>query len=122
RGRRLGERRQHRRLRQVYLIDTASEEVSARRLDSVNAVPHVDDVEIELEDLLFGQRMLDETRQSELGQFLSQRARRILAHRERIARHLHGDGAESFAGVAGFQVGDKGAEETAPLEATVLVD
>src|SRR4030088_811990 len=122
RGRCLWQPRQHRCLWEAELTDAAAKEVSARRLDSVNAVAHVDDVEVELEDLLLGERVLDETRQSELGELLPQRARWIFANGERVARHLHRDGAESFARAPGANVGHDRAEEPAPVETAVLVE
>src|SRR6186997_1829679 len=64
--------------------------------------------------------MLDEPRQAQLGQLLPERARGISAHRESIARHLHGDGAESLAGAAGFEIGGHCAEESAPVESAML--
>ena len=121
RRRRFRECSEHRCLRQSYPIDALAEQISARRFHSVDAVPHIDDVEVELEDLLLGQRMLDQARQSQLGEFLPQRSGWISPHGERVTRDLHCNRAETFAGVAGFQVGDKGTEEAAPIEPAMLV-
>src|ERR1700704_3109276 len=118
----LGQAGQHRCLWQIQLTDAATEEISARRLHPVDAIAHVDDVEVELEDLLLGERVLDETRQPELGELLPQRARWIFANGERVARHLHRDGAESFARAPGTNVGHDRAEEPAPVETAVLVE
>ena len=121
-GWRFRQRRQHRCLCDVDLIDGAAEEVSARCLDPINAITHVNDVEVELEDLLLGEGVLDEPRESELGELLPQRARRILSDGESVARHLHRDGAESFARAPSANVGDDCAEESAPIETAVLVE
>src|SRR5438445_8563023 len=120
--RRLWQGGKHRRLRQVYPVDALAEQISARRFHSIDAVPHVDDVEVELEDLLLRQRVLDQSRQSQLGEFLSQRSRRVFANGEGVARDLHCNRAETFAGAAGSQVGDERAKEAAPVESAVLVE
>src|SRR3981081_2400505 len=110
-----GQTREHRCLGEVELIDAAAKEIPARRLDSVDAVTHIDDVEVQLEDLLLGQRVLDETRESELGELLPQRAGWIFSNGECIARDLHRDGAESFTRAPGADVGDDCPEEAAPV-------
>src|SRR5258706_2597638 len=122
RRRRLWKRGEHCRLLEIELTDAATEEIATRRLHTVHAVAQVDDVEVELEDLLLRQRRLDQTRQPELGEFLSKRTGRISSDSECIARHLHRDGAEALARAASFQVGDDSARESAPIESTVLVE
>src|SRR6478672_8482242 len=64
--------------------------------------------------------MFNQPGQSELSELLCERARRIFADRESIARHLHRDRAESFTRASGFEVRYERAEESVPVEATVL--
>src|SRR5882757_5498072 len=122
RRRRLWKRGEHCRLLEIELTDAPTEQIATRCLHAVHAVPEIDDVEVELEDLLLRQRRLDQTRQPELGEFLSKRTGRISSDSERVARYLHRNGAEPFFGAARSQVGDESARESAPIESAVLVE
>ena len=94
----------------------------SRLAASVHAVAEIDEVEVELQDLILGELTLDQPGQSQLDELAAHRAAVALVHEERVARHLHGDRAESLAHAAMPQVADGRAEDPTPIEPVVLVE
>jgi len=97
-----GKPREHRRLRHRQLPAGVTEETLSGGLDSVGAVPKVDLVQVELEDLFLGKGSLQANRQDGLADLALQSLR---LREEDIARQLLGDGACSLADVTSHHVG-----------------
>src|SRR5207237_5852805 len=95
-------------------------EVPAGRLDTVHAVAEVDDVHVVLEDLLFGELALEQSRQSELDELASQRAAVVAADEKAVARHLHRDGTEAFTHTHRRDVANDGAADATPIDAVMI--
>ena len=106
------------------MLHAAAEQVAAGGLHAVRAVAQVDRVEVQLEDLLLGERALQEGGDAELDELALQRAVGIrkAAGQVRVARHLHGDGAEALAHAQRRHVAHGGAHHAAPVHALVLVE
>jgi hypothetical protein len=87
--------------------------------EAVSALPEVDLVHVQLEDLLLGQAVLD----LEGEQRLVELAREgLLRREEEVARHLHGDGARSLPPPARYQVRPGRAHHTDIVDPRVLVE
>src|SRR5213079_2930063 len=98
-------------------------EVPARGgLDSVEAVPQIDLVQVQLEDAILRELVFDLARQHELPQLPPDRARGSDLLREHIAGELHGDGARPFARAEGAQVAPERAQHAAKIDPAVLVE
>ena len=118
-ARQAGERR---RLGHAQPLHALPEQIAARRFDTVGAVAEVDDVEIELEDLLLGERVLEPASQLELDELSAQGALVRQVREEGAAHHLHGDGAEPFADVERGEVTPEGATGASPIDPAVMIE
>jgi hypothetical protein len=87
-GRRLEQTREHRRFGQRHLLDRFAEVEFRRRLDAEGAAAHIDPVEVELENLPFGEMVLQPKRQKSLVDFAHDRA---LVGKEQVFGELLGD-------------------------------
>ncbi|MNM96066.1 hypothetical protein D3C81_1085320 [compost metagenome] len=116
--RRLRQAGQHGGLRRRHVLDRLAEVDPRGAGEAVGALPQVDLVHVQLEDLVLGQVRLDLVRQ----QHLVDLARvGLLAREEEVARHLHGDGGGALRQPAA-QVGQPGAQHAHEVHAAVLVE
>src|SRR5690606_34218221 len=86
---------------------------------AVGAVPQVDLVHVELEDLVFGELGFDLEGEQ---QFVELARVGFLGRQVEVARHLHGDGAGALRLRHADQVGQAGAQHAHPVDAAVLVE
>ena len=117
-----GQRREGGALGHGEAVDALAEEVLARGLDAVGAVPEVDHVEVEREDLLLGERALEPVREMDLDQLAAERALLREPRDEGVPHHLHGDRAEALAHVGLAQVPDEGARRAPPVDSAMVVE
>ena len=122
RARTLGQGGQHGTFAHRELVHALSKEIPACCLHPVHAIAQVDEVEVELEDLVLGELALDEPGEAQFDELSAHGAAVALVHEERIARDLHGDGAESLAHPEVPHVAECRPEYAAPVEAIVLVE
>src|SRR6478672_2239704 len=85
-GRRLGKRREHCCLGDRELARAFPEEITTRSFNTEYAVTEINGVEIELEYLIFRERVLHQLCHSHLDQFFWKRAILVLADDEAVAR------------------------------------
>ncbi len=118
--RKLRQRGQHRAFGNGQLIERLAVVELGRRRDAVRAMAEEDLVEVELEDLVLGQRALDAEREEDLGELA-----RVADFRaeEEVARDLLGDRrAAGHVLAAGRDDQPDGAEDAADVDAPVGVE
>ncbi|HRH85495.1 MAG TPA: hypothetical protein PLO41_01495, partial [Rubrivivax sp.] len=118
-GRRLGQAGDHGDLREVQLVQRDAVVDLRRCADAVGPVAEEDLVQVELENLILGQLALNDVGEHH---FLQLALVGLLGRQEKVARHLHGDGAAAlllFMGVGEFQ---HGAQHRQPVDARVLIE
>ncbi len=103
--RRLGERRQHRRLGQGQRVERLGEIGLRRCGDAVGALTEIDLVQIEFENPLLAQALLDAHRQERLTHLARERD---LATEQHVLRDLLGDGRGALGPPPLVQVGEIG--------------
>src|SRR6185503_11826191 len=99
-----------------------TKEVTACGFHSVNAIPHVNRVQIELKDLILGQIFFHQSSNAQLDQLLTQRTIGIFLHHETVLGSLHGDRAESLPNAARCNVFQCGSDKAAPVYSVMLVE
>jgi hypothetical protein len=119
------------RLRQVQASRRNAEDTPARRLDSVRTVTEVDDVQIVLQDLLFGQVVFEFDGVPGLAQLAPQGVRgggpplsraEAWVLLEDVADELHGQGRGALGRTTVPVVGDQGAQRSPDIHAAVLIE
>ena len=118
-GRRFWQAGEHGGLREAQLVERLAEVDLRGGGETVGALPEVDLVDVELEDLVLAQVVLDLEREQRLVELARQR---LLGGEEEIARHLHGDRARALAAAALREVGVGGARDAQIVDAGVLVE
>ena len=86
---------------------------------AVRALAQVDLVDVELEDLIFGQAVLDLEGEQHLVELAGER---FFLGQEEIARDLHGDRARALPRAAGHEIGQRGAQRRRVIHAAMLVE
>ena len=118
-GGRLGQPGEHGGLGEAQLLERFAEVDLRRGGKAVSALPQINLVHVELEDLVLGQAVLD----LEGEEHFVQLARGcFLRGEEKVARHLHRDGAGALAAAAGDEVGVGRAQHSYIIDARVLIE
>ena len=87
--------------------------------ETVGAVPQVDLVHVELEDLVLGELRFDLEGQQ---QFIELARIGLLRRKVEVARHLHGDGTGALRLRHADQVGQAGPRHAHPVDPAVLIE
>ena len=117
-GRRLGQAGQHRRLGHTDILQHLAV-VNLRRCgETVGALSQVDLIDINLQNLVFGQARLDLEGEQGLVEFAG---KRFFAGQEKIPCHLHGDGGSALTLAARGQVGVGCPDDAEVVDPGVLV-
>src|SRR5690606_20568903 len=93
----LGQAGDHRQLRQVQVVQGLAVVDLGGGLDAVGAAAEEDLVDVQFEDVFFGQDVLDLQGQDYLVEFTEES---LVLTEEEVARHLHGDGGAAGAYLA----------------------
>ena len=89
------------------------------RCKTVGALPQINLVDVELQDLIFGQILLDlECEQH----FVQLAGDGLFRRQEEVTSHLHGDRRCPLLLAAGHQIGGRGAGKAEQIDAGVLVE
>jgi len=118
-GWRLGQPGEHRGLGEAELLERFTEVDLRRGGKAVRALPQINLVHVQLEDLVLRQAVLDLEGEHRLVQLARQG---LLRGQEEVARHLHGDRARALAAPARYEVGIGGAHHAEIVDAGVLVE
>ena len=118
-GRRLGQAGQHRHFRHGQVRQRLAVIGLRRGGEAVGALPQIDLVEVQLQDLILGQRVFDLEGQQ---RFVELAGKGFLAGQKEVLCHLHGDGAGAGTGVSGHQIANCRAHHANVINAAVLVE
>jgi hypothetical protein len=119
RGRRFRQAGQHGGLGQRQLFHGFAEVDLRGGRESVRALAEIDLIYVQLEDLVFGETVLDLERQQRLIELARQR---LFGSEEKVARNLHRDRARALASAALCEIGVGGAQHAEIIDAGVLVE
>ncbi len=116
---RLRQSRQCRRLRQAQLVEALAEVGLGRGRHAIAALAKEDDVQIGLQDLLFGELMFHAVGDED---FLQLAPNALVEGQEHVPGGLHRDGAGALRVVARGEVDEHRAQHAAVVEAVVAVE
>ncbi len=109
---------EHRGLRERHILEVLAEIDARGGREAVGALPQVDLVHVELENLVLAQRGLDLVGE----QHLVDLARvGLLAREEEVAGDLHRDRARALCAFTAREIGDSRAQHALDIDAAVLV-
>ena len=103
----------------VSSVEPLAEIDLRRRGEAVGALPEVDLVDVELEDLVLGEARLDLEGEQHLVELAGER---LFLGQEEVARDLHGDGARALAHAARDEIGQRRPRHADVVHAAVLVE
>ncbi len=118
-GGRLGQCGQDGHLVQVEFVQVATEIDRGRGGDAICALPEIDLVQVQFEDLVLGQLPFDLQREEDFADLALIGA---LPGQKEVAGKLHGDGAAALGALAGAEQVDAGAQQTHRIHAAVPVE
>ena len=114
---RLGQSGQHGGLRNAHVLQRFAKVDARRTAKTIGALPQIDLVHVQLQDLVLAERALDFVGQHDLGNLAR---KHFFFGQIKVARHLHGDGGRTLFEATG-QVGNHGARHAFEVHATVFV-